>query len=221
MARIRCRKCGKKFSDSKRICPKCSSPVGSKMNLSRQTCIAIIAAILGICLVLYAATKWRENFQTILVRDYRHIASLNELLAMSSDDLAEQDLAVMNLACAENLYGAESLDVKACLQQIDEWAKSAGSLLKDREFMYYHAPEKTDHSINKWRCAALVQYLNQIIGLSYNPALKARPTGGVYDTSYFRDSRDFLIHGLVLEKKRGTLIGFARRRSAQCNPVLD
>jgi hypothetical protein len=163
----------------------------------------IAALVLGVC-VPYGIHHRQYKNTSIPVSRYKHIPTLNELLTMSTDELARQDLAIVNLACAEGLYGAENLDVRACLQQIDEWTASLAGLLKEREFMFYRLADKMDNSINRWRCGAIVQYLNQMVGLSYNPALRDRKTGGVYETSYFRDSRDFLIHGLILEKNRGT-----------------
>ena len=163
----------------------------------------IAALVLGVC-VPYGIHHRQYKNTSIPVSRYKHIPTLNELLTMSTDELARQDLAIVNLACAEGLHGSENLDVRACLRQIDGWTASLAGLLKEREFMFYRLADKMDNSINRWRCGAIVQYLNQMVGLSYNPALRDRKTGGVYETSYFRDSRDFLIHGLILGKKRGT-----------------
>ena len=45
--------------------------------------------------------------------------SLAQLLAMPPEQLAEVDIALMNLRCAEGLRGAEGLNVTAALMMLD------------------------------------------------------------------------------------------------------
>ena len=207
MARIKCKQCGKKFSDSNDRCPRCGNSGWQHRSVKWLVCVIVLVLTLGIGVGIYAIS-YRNNLPPgsveLLDRQYEHIPDLDELLSMSSEELAKQDIAVINLACAEGLYGAENLDVKACLRQLDEWAVSAASLLKEREFMFYKTADKLDNSINRWRCAALGQYLSQVVELSYHPGLRDLMSGRAYDTHHFHDSRDFLIHGLILEKNRGT-----------------
>jgi ABC-type proline/glycine betaine transport system permease subunit len=47
------------------------------------------------------------------------IPTLAELVMMTPERLGEQDIAVMNLRCAEGLPGAEKLDIDKCLDQLD------------------------------------------------------------------------------------------------------
>jgi hypothetical protein len=44
------------------------------------------------------------------------------LLAMTPEELARVDIALMNLLCAKGLPGAEKLDIPPALRKRDEWA---------------------------------------------------------------------------------------------------
>ena len=115
MARIKCKQCGKKFSDSRDSCPRCATATRQKLNLKWLKYV-IILVVVGACVALYAIFHWNEGESRVsFAWEYHHIPTLDKLLSMSLSELAEQDLAVINLACAEGLCGAENLDVKACL----------------------------------------------------------------------------------------------------------
>ena len=48
--------------------------------------------------------------------------TLDKLLTMPAEQLAEVDIAEMNLLCAAGLPGSESLDIDQCLATLDGWA---------------------------------------------------------------------------------------------------
>jgi hypothetical protein len=50
-------------------------------------------------------------------------SSYAELIALPENELSNVDIAVMNLLSAEGLPGAEGLDVKQCLDVLDQWAE--------------------------------------------------------------------------------------------------
>ena len=52
----------------------------------------------------------------------RRAKSLADLMERKGEQLADLDIAEMNLLCAAGLPGAEKLDVAKCLAQLDEWA---------------------------------------------------------------------------------------------------
>lgn len=207
MSRIKCTQCRKRYSNLNDCCPRCNTP-SSKITPLRFTIHKIVLisslGITGICGALHIVGNKTDansyNYET----HEKAIPSLDDLLGMSSEELEKQDIAMINLVCAKGLHGAENINIRQCLRQIDIWAYQAEQLLTEREFMYYKAPEKSNYSINRWRCSALGQFLSQIIGLSYHPGRRDLKPGGMYDTHHFKDSRDFMIHGLILDKNRGT-----------------
>ena len=124
--------------------------------------------------------------------------SYYDLLAMSPDELAKIDVALMNLLCAKGLPGAEDLDIPAVLKQIDEWANRC---LPEIERHLYRAqdPRYADlfqGSENRVRIYLMVQVLQEDIGIRYNP-------DRIY-TPDFGDARDIFIHGMLPGANGGT-----------------
>ncbi len=172
--------------------------------LGRKSMVGLLVVGIGVGLSVLTLMFLADKRPPRSESTSHSIPSLKDLTNMPPGDLALQDIAVMNLACAEGLYGAEHLNIRTCLRQLDQWAETASRLTKQNEFRFAAQARKTGNSINRWRCAALVQYLNQVVGLSYNPRLKGRPISRPDETSQFHDSRDLFIHGLITESNRGT-----------------
>src|SRR6056297_2220060 len=49
--------------------------------------------------------------------------SLADLQAKDAATLAQQDIALLNLACADALPGAEPIDIDASLRTLDQWVE--------------------------------------------------------------------------------------------------
>ena len=48
--------------------------------------------------------------------------SLQQLIELPEKDLAQVDIAAMNLACAVGLPGSEKLNIPSALARLDQWA---------------------------------------------------------------------------------------------------
>jgi len=121
-----------------------------------------------------------------------------DLLAMSPDELAKVDIALMNLVCAKDLPGAENMDVPAILKQLDEWAAKVKSET-ERHLYRVKDPRYAEHyaqSEARLRAEFIVQTLQEDCGVHYNPARIATPD--------WRDSRDLFLHGLVGSSNGGS-----------------
>lgn len=124
--------------------------------------------------------------------------SYYDLLAMSPEELAKVDIALMNLLCAKGLPGAENLDIPAVLKQIDEWAKRCPPEI-ERHLYRAQDPRYADlfqGSENRVRIYLMVQVLQEDLGVRYNP-------DRIY-TPDFRDARDMFIHGMLPGANGGT-----------------
>jgi len=196
MEKITCSNCGRRFRESRLKCPSCGNPLEKKLLHVRP--LVVIAALVIAAVLFYCRVHKNHVSHNV------YIPSLVELVNMKPKDLEKMDVALVNLVCSEGLYGAENLDVKACLRQIDEWAMEIGRMLEEREFMFYQSRERYADSVNRWRCAATIYYMSKFLGIRYNSSLKNYKFKGMFDTSIYSNSRDFLIHGLVLERNRGS-----------------
>jgi hypothetical protein len=127
-------------------------------------------------------------------------ATLGELCEMSDDELRHQDIAVLNLRCAERLPGSDALDIPKCVQTLNEWADHVRSetnrhlyRVNDPKFAKeYHKSE------SYFRASMMLQVLQEDRGVHYN---KERITN-----VDFKNSRDLFIHGMVGSENGGTCV---------------
>ncbi|MEM9185490.1 MAG: hypothetical protein AAGB00_03230, partial [Planctomycetota bacterium] len=153
---------------------------------------AIIAGFLGVAITHKVMSKPTPRPLRI---DPEHSAAtglpgIGELAAMSDEDLASQDLAMVNLVCAQGLPGSEDLNVSECLRTLDEWAKHV-KFETDR-----HLYRVTDPGYRKeypteafFRASMMLQVLQQDLGVHYN---KER----IRNIDFTR-SKDLFLHGMI------------------------
>jgi hypothetical protein len=115
---------------------------------------------------------------------------------LSQADLAQIDVAEVNLACAEGLPGAEKVDMPNCLRTLDEWAKQVERETQRVRPQFERSPEDFNHSWAFFRVLALVTVLQRDIGIRYNPQLIERD-------DFFNDASNLFVHG-VIDTHQGT-----------------
>jgi tetratricopeptide (TPR) repeat protein len=130
--------------------------------------------------------------------------TLAELLNLSATELAQCDIARMNLLCAEGLPGAENLNLDESLAMLDRWAKWANSeatrnLHHFRENLAYYY-----NSENFYRMLMMSVVLYEDFKIRYNPKWIQNPSELHADDHFAADSRDILIHGLTGSHHMGT-----------------
>lgn len=126
------------------------------------------------------------------------LRSHHDLLAMPPDQLADIDVALMNLLCAKGLPGAENLDIPAVLSKLDEWADTVRQST-ERHLYRVTDPryaEHYNHSEARLQAEFIVQVLQESCGVQYNP-------DRIYDPD-FRDSRHIFLHGMLPSANGGT-----------------
>ena len=129
--------------------------------------------------------------ETMTVRKWRKVASLDELLKLTPEELEKVDIAEMNLLCATGLPGAEKLDISKILMSLDAFAASV-RYQTNRHLYRVNDPKYAEHykhSENVLRAEFLVQVLQEDCGIHYN-------LQRVRDLD-FTNSKDLFIHGLI------------------------
>jgi len=126
----------------------------------------------------------------------RNARSLHDLLAMDSAQLAQVDIAEMNLVCATGLPGAENLDIDRCLATLDHWAAWVKHETDRHLYRFYQNPAEFNGSEGYFRMLMLITVLQQDCGVHYN-------LERVRDID-FTNSQDLFIHGMVGEGNGGT-----------------
>jgi regulator of sirC expression with transglutaminase-like and TPR domain len=167
--------------------------------------VLTIAAIAGG--LLYAKfrrqNRWSEIAKTVQDVELKP-NSLTALLAFSPAEIEHCDIARLNLLCAEGLKGAESVDVEKYLARLDEMARHVEAETKRHFYKFVQNKSEYNDSEGFFRCLALVTVLQQDFGIRYNP--DHITAVGVFEPndSFFADSRDTFLHGLIGEAHMGT-----------------
>jgi hypothetical protein len=161
--------------------------------------VALIVALIAIGAGAFALLK-----QSPRTAHRSGPSSYAELIAMSDADLAKVDVARMNLLCADGLPGAEGLDVKQCLEVLDQWVEVVRQAERKYLPQFHRNPAGYDNSLAKFKAVNLGLTLKQDLGCDYNKVLV---TSGVMadirSTRFFRDSSDIFLHGFT-ERRKGS-----------------
>jgi len=136
---------------------------------------------------------------------FRTPASLAELWAVSSEDLARLDVALVNLLCAEGLRGSEGIDIPVCLRTLDDWARHVESETKRHWYRYSEHKEDFKNSDSRFRMEMLCTVLQQDLKIRYNMERAPRPLEPLEpNNQFFANSADVFLHGLLGERRHGT-----------------
>lgn len=133
-------------------------------------------------------------------------ASLKELLALSFAELDRCDIARMNLLCAEELRGAEGMNVDSLLDTLDTWAKHVESETRKNFHRFVANSRDYKSSLAYYRMMMLSTVLQQDFGNFYNPERAGPQLKGIRepDDVFFANSRDVFLNGLLTGKHSGT-----------------
>jgi hypothetical protein len=151
----------------------------------------------------------------LTVSDVRTIAgcrqAFDRLLRMSNIELAQQDIALVNLICATGLPGTENLNIAQCLVTIDQWTLRVRDETEKGFSRYRANPDPNKGSEAVYRLWQVMYTLRFGFGLKHrmtaetdgdSVATPRRVTGGPYKTSV--DSDSIFIHGLLGQDRIGS-----------------
>ena len=129
---------------------------------------------------------------------YQRPGTLDELLAMTPEQLAKVDIGEMNLLCATGLPGAEEMDINKCLAKLDQWAarvkhETERHLYRLTDPAYKDHSEHYKHSEARFRAEWLVTMLQQDVGLHYHAGFVPQDV----DVPPFQTSKETFLHGLM------------------------
>lgn len=126
----------------------------------------------------------------------RKAASLDELLKMSPEQLADVDIAKMNLLCATGLPGAEKLDIGKAFARLDDYAQRVRYWTDQSMWDFRQNPSKFENSEAKFRVLLLISVLQKDFGVHYNDRGERNCD--------FSSSKNPFIHGMIDDTNGGT-----------------
>lgn len=133
------------------------------------------------------------------------VTTLAELLQLDAAQLAEFDIAWMNLLAAEGLPFSEEVNRADCLDRLQSLANKVRVATKANLYRFRSNPAEYENSEPFFRILVLITVVMRDAGLSYKAELRSEPRpDDPREAEFFRDSRDIFIHGLLSDKQTGT-----------------
>jgi hypothetical protein len=130
--------------------------------------------------------------------------TLVQLAAMTPLQLAQMDIALMNLRCAEGLRGAEGLDVAEALKKLDQYAKRVEQETLRHLYRFREHPEEYQDSEAYFRLMMMAVILQEDFKVTYNPKRIDTPSELQPNQQFYADAKDVFIHGLTGAPMMGT-----------------
>ncbi len=121
---------------------------------------------------------------------------------MSPSELADVDIAEMNLLCAKDLPGSENLEIPKALKIIDYWTDRIDLETKRNRHRFKEHPEEYENSEIYYSMGMIVTVLQQDLDVRYNPALTDSDNLG--DEAFLSDVSNEFLNGLLSDKRMGT-----------------
>jgi len=131
--------------------------------------------------------------------------TFSRLLSMSTSEMKQVEIGVMNLVCAADLAGSEVIDMPAALAELDRMARQVKTETEKHYRRFQINPQEFNSSETYFRLLCLVTVLQQDFGVGYSPD-RARPSDGAIEPNetFFADSRGIFLHGLLGAERTGT-----------------
>jgi len=108
----------------------------------------------------------------------------------TDQQLRKRDIGSLNLEAALGLPHAEDLDLDACVQKLNTWARQVRAYTQDRWELFLRSPQEYNFSRGQFVMLALVTFLQRHLGVHYNLSFSE----GDYNAT---DSRNLFIHGIL------------------------
>ena len=115
---------------------------------------------------------------------------LHTLVQCSDSELAQRNIAELNLTCAAELPECNERLIGPCLAKVDDWSSLVDEFTCHVFPQFAKDPYKFGDSEARFRCVAMSHCLQKHVGIKYN----LRFSEGEYDAS---NSRNLFIHGIL------------------------
>lgn len=133
--------------------------------------------------------------------------SLENLAALSGEELSGIDIGALNLMCAEGLDGANNIDLPGYCRVLDYMSRCVWQETQRHFPKYYENPAEFQDMEGFYRMQVLVMVVQRDFNMHYNPARDSPADDPEAFEDFFADSRDLFIHGFV-ERQMGTCASF-------------
>ncbi len=182
------------------------------MRSERPSCwtsVRLIRASLVVCvfgLICLAVLGFRRvgSEKTAARRPPPCAETPESLLALESSDLAQVDIARMNLLCEQGLPGCEKLDIAEAARTLDRWAERVRRETERHAYRFERNPAEFEHSKGFFQMVMLAVVLAEDCGVHYRQERRIAPEAARMGDGFFAEARDVFLGGLVGSHREGT-----------------
>ena len=132
------------------------------------------------------------------------VLSMANLMELPGAQLAQMDIALLNMLCAERLPGTVEINVSNLLTTLDQWAKRVQSETDRHLYRFRTNPQDYYSSEAYFRMLMMAVVFYEDLNIRYNPERMSNPESENPDDHFFADSRDIFLHGLIGSRRMGT-----------------
>ena len=137
---------------------------------------AILAGLLFLVIGIYTTGHVKNASEAKrAAASQSSVRTLKDLLALKPGELDRVDIALMNLLCAQDLPGAEELNVDECLATLDQWARHVKSETERNIHQFQENPANFESSEGYFRMLMMAVVVYEDFGVRYNPQLISTP----------------------------------------------
>ena len=169
----------------------------------------ILAFILGVAtatLLLRLNTKSDEvavtsspsNAQSINDKDFSFVLSL------TPEQVANYDMAELNLLCGTGLNGNEKVNLNQCRKALDDLTKMVKAETERNWQRFQRNPSEYQNSEAYYRMGMLITVIRQDFKAKYNPKLITDPSKRTENEVFFKDASNVFLQCLLTGDKMGT-----------------
>jgi hypothetical protein len=194
----------KKKSESRARKPAPKPPEASRARKALKIALPVltVAVLALVAYLVFLSNKPSTSTPTVATSTFtaptvtRKAASLDELLKMTPEQLADVNIGEMNLLCATGLPGAEKLDIDKAFTRLDDYAQRVRYWTDQSMWDFRQSPGKFENSEAKFRVLLLISVLQKDFGVHYNDRGERNCD--------FNSSKNPFIHGMIDDTNGGT-----------------
>jgi Transglutaminase-like superfamily len=169
----------------------------------------ILAFILGAAtatILLKKHIKSDEPVQTSSSSDTQNLDAkdFSFVLSLTPEQVADYDMAELNLLCGTGLNGNEKVNLNQCRKALDDLTKMVKAETERNWQRFQRNPSEYQNSEAYYRMGMLITVIRQDFKAKYNPKLITDPSKRTENEVFYKDASNVFLQGLLTGDKMGT-----------------
>jgi hypothetical protein len=169
----------------------------------------ILAFILGAAtatILLKKHIKSDEPVQTSSSSDTQNLNAkdFSFVLSLAPEQVADYDIAELNLLCGAGLDGNEKADLNQCRKALDDLVRMVKAETDRNWQRFQRNPTEYQNSEAYYRMGMVITVIRQDFKAKYNPKLITDPSKRTENEVFYKDASNVFLQGLLTGDKMGT-----------------